>query len=225
MLKFLFRILFPLFLTVISLFANGQKYDTVKVEFNQLLLLRDTIYYGINDSVVVVDAEEEYELVRNFLVRELAYYERKPHRKESVKRLHGNYVRLLMGNIHNRKEDLPEDFNPSDNYYTFYRDRVIKDIYVEGVAVLDGNVLDTTTVKKSRLGRFLNKTYQPTRERIVRNNLKFKPNQKLNPRIFSDNERLLRNLSYIEDAKIKIVPVEGSSDSVNVIVITKDKRT
>lgn len=197
--------------------------DTVQIAFNQLLLLPDTIYYGINDSIVLVDSDTEYRLIKNFLVRKPAYYERKPHKKESVTRLHGKYMRMLMGQIHTRNEVLPEDFNPADNYYTYYKDRVIKNIYVEGVPVLDGNLFDTTNVKVSAFGRFLNSTYHPTRERIIRNNLRFEIHERLNPRIFSDNERVLRNLKYIEDARIKVEPVPGSTDSVNVIVYTKDK--
>lgn len=223
MLKPVKQFLFLCFLMPCFFAVKAQQRDTVEIAFNQLLLLPDTIYYGINDSLVVVDADSDYRLIKNFLVRKPAYYERKPHKKGSVTRLHGKYVRMLMGQIHTRKEDLPEDFNPADNYYTFFKDRVIKDIYIEGVPVLDGNLIDTSNAEISGFGRFLNSTYHPTRERIIRNNLTFQSNQKVNPRIFSDNERLLRNLSYIEDAKIKIEPVEGSTDSVNVIVVTKDK--
>lgn len=221
--KQLAHLIILLFFVLTCFQAKAQKKDTVHIAFNQLLLLPDTIYYGINDSVVVVETEWDYRLIKNFLVRKPAYYERKPHKKESVTRLHGKYVRMLMGQIHTRQEDLPEDFNPADSYYTYFKDRIIKDIYIEAVPVLDGNLVDTSEADISTFGRFLNSTYHPTREKIVRNNLTFETNEKVNPRIFSDNERLLRNLSYIEDAKIRIEPVPGSTDSVNVIVLTKDK--
>ncbi|WP_346863307.1 hypothetical protein [uncultured Draconibacterium sp.] len=203
--------------------AGGQNRDTVYIEFDQMLLLNDTIYYGIQDSVIVLDSETEYELIKNFLVRKPSYYERKPEKRESVIRLHNKYGNLLMGQIRSKQETLPEDFNPSDNYYTFFKNRIIKEIHIEGVPVLDGNIFDTTNVDVSGVGRFLNKTYSPTNEQIIRNNLKFKGNDRVDPRIFSDNERLLRQLSYIEDARIQIVPVENSTDSVEVLVWVKDK--
>lgn len=217
------RIALMVFLLFAVSIAGGQNRNTIIIEFDQMLLLNDTIYYGIQDSVVVLDAETEYEVIKNFLVRKPSYYERKPEKRESVIRLHNKYGKLLMGQIRSKQETLPEDFNPADNYYTFYKNRVIKEIRIESVPVLDGNIFDTTNVDVSAVGRFLNKTYSPTRERIIRNNLKFKGNDKVNERIFSDNERLLRNLSYIEDARIQIWPVENSTDSVIVQVFVKDK--
>ncbi|MCY1719002.1 hypothetical protein OU798_01525 [Prolixibacteraceae bacterium Z1-6] len=207
----------------VGFFASGQERDTIRIRFDQMLMLRDTIYYGIQDSVVVLDSAIEYEVIKNFMVRKPSYYERKPEKRESVTRLHNKYGKLLMGQIRSKKETLPEDFNPSDNYYTFFKNRVIKEIKIEGVPILDGNLFDTTNVNISGVGRFLNKTYSATRERIIRNNLKFKENEPVNARIFSDNERLLRNLSYIEDARIQIVPVENTTDSVIVQVWVKDK--
>jgi hypothetical protein len=128
-----------------------------------------------------------------------------------------------MGQIYSKQEELPEEFNLADNYYSIYENRVVKSIQIERVAVLDGDVFDTLHVESSSAGRFLNSTYSPTKERVVRNNLKFKENDVVNPRIFSDNERLLRELSYIEDAIIRVLPVENTMDSVIVRVTVKDR--
>lgn len=214
-----------LFLSMVglALVVQAQKHDTISIRFDQLLMLKDTIYYGVNDSVVILDAETEYNIIKNFLVRKPSYYEKHPEKIESVTRLNSRYGSLLMGSIRSREEQLPKDFNPSDQYFAFYKDRIIKNISIERVPVLDGNLFDTTNVDLSGFGRFLNKTYSPTRERVIRKNLHFKENDQVNARIFSDNERLLRNLSYIEDAFIKITPVGNSNDSVNVTVMAKDR--
>jgi len=202
---------------------KAQEQDTVKIAFDQILILHDTTYFGVNDSVAVIDKGIEYEMIKNFLVRNPSYYRRKPHKVESVKKLNDKYGKILMGQIYNKQEELPEEFNPADNYYSIYNGRVVKDIKIERVAVLDGNVLDTANENTTSVGRFLNSAYQPTKERVVRNNLKFRENDRLNPRIFSDNERLLRDLSFIEDAKIQVIPVENSFDSVSVLVVVKDR--
>jgi len=202
---------------------KGQEHDTVRLQFDQILLLKDTTYYGVNDSVVILKKGTEYNLTKNFLVRKPSYYRKKPHKMESAKRKTNAYGRILMGQIYSKKEELPEEFNPADNYYSIYKERVVKKIEIEQVPVLDGNVFDTTNVNTSTVGRFLNVTYHPTRERVIRNNLKFRKNDLLDPRTFSDNERLLRELSYIEDARIQVVPVENSLDSVTVLVVVKDR--
>lgn len=213
-------VLIPVFLL---LMLTGRGQDTIRIPFDQILILDDTTYFGVNDSVAVLDEGSEYELIKNFLVRKPSYYKRKPQKIESVKRLNDKYGRILVGQIYSKMEELPEEFNPSDNYFSIYDKRIVKKIQIERVAVLDGNVFDTTQVALSAVGRFLNSTYSPTKERVIRNNLKFKENEALNPRVFSDNERLLRELSYIEDARISVTPVENSKDSVYVLVVVKDR--
>lgn len=218
------KLTYWLLLSALLLFASAAEgQDTIRVPFDQILVLPDTTYFGVNDSVVITDEAVDYELLKNFLIRKPAYYERKPHKIESAKRLNQRYGAILMGQIYDKQQELPEDFNPADNYYSIYNGRVVKEIRVERVPVLDGNVFDTTNVELSTVGRFLNSTYSPTQEFVIRNNLKFKENDRLKPRIFSDNERLLRRLDYIEDAKIQVVPVENSMDSVVVLVVVKDR--
>ena len=210
-----------LFFVMFSL--KGQEYDSVRVEFDQIMLLRDTTYFGVNDSLVTVEKGTDYELSKNFFVRRPSYYRKKPHKIASAKKITNTYGQILLGQIYSKQEELPEEFNPSDNYYSIYNGRVVKEIQIERVAVLDGNVFDTANVVTSAAGRFLNSTYSPTKERVIRNNLKFRENDAVNPRIFSDNERLLRELSYIEDARIQVIPDENSLDSVTVLVVVKDR--
>ena len=223
MLKKVIRLITFLQLILFCSFANGQEKDTISIRIDQLLLLKDTIYNGIVDSVIVLEKGTDYQIIKNILVRKPAYYVKHPKRKETLRTLHSKYGKVLIGNIQNKKELLPEDFNPADSYYRFYENRIINAINIENVAVLEGNVFDTTKVNKSTFGRFLNKTYHPSREHVIRNNLKFHENDRVDPRILSDNERLLRNLTYIEDAWIQIVPVANSTDSVNVNVVLKDR--
>jgi hypothetical protein len=62
-----------------------------------------------------------------------------------------------------------------------------------------------------------------TNERIIRNNILFKTGDRLNPYIMADNERILRQLSYIEDARIYILEDVIDPDIVDVVVVTKDR--
>ena len=71
-----------------------------------------------------------------------------------------------------------------------------------------------------RLGSFL---HTNTNEIIIRNNLLFGPDDKLDPFILAHNELLLRRLPYIEDARIYVYDDAFDPEMVNVVVVTKDR--
>ena len=72
----------------------------------------------------------------------------------------------------------------------------------------------------NKTGTLLNKTHIKTNEFIIKKSLLFSEGDTISPLIFSDNERLLRNLPFIDDAIIIVMPV--SDKDVDVVVITKD---
>ncbi len=68
--------------------------------------------------------------------------------------------------------------------------------------------------------KLLNKTHFNTNEIIIRKNLLFHEGDTISPLNLSDNERYLRELPFIDDARILVVPVSGSE--ADIIVVTKD---
>src|SRR5690606_36282572 len=64
--------------------------------------------------------------------------------------------------------------------------------------------------------------HQTTREQVIRKNLFFKRNDRLLPILLADNERHLRDQTYLNDVKIVVNPVAGTRDSVDIVVLTKD---
>jgi hypothetical protein len=68
--------------------------------------------------------------------------------------------------------------------------------------------------------KFLNNTHFNTNVRIIRKNLLFSEGDTISPLTLSDNERLLRQLSFINDARIIVVPV--SDNEADIVVLTKD---
>ncbi|MBV9962404.1 MAG: hypothetical protein JO072_09170 [Parafilimonas sp.] len=70
--------------------------------------------------------------------------------------------------------------------------------------------------------RILNSLHNTTKEWAIRQDLFIKENTTVSAYLLADNERYLRTLPYIQDARIIIQPKTGSSDSVDVYVITKD---
>ena len=109
----------------------------------------------------------------------------------------------------------------NDEPFQKYGGRVIRDIYIQTLE-FGISVKDTSRSFKNKLVRLSNKLHYQTRDFVVHNNLFFSSGERLSPYILGDNERHLRDLPYIQDARIKVEPALNSSDSVDVIIFTKD---
>jgi hypothetical protein len=90
------------------------------------------------------------------------------------------------------------------------------------VKVFEFEITDSSQKLSNRLKRLSDKVHSQTRDFVIRNNLFFSVNQRLSPFVMGDNERHLRDLSFIRDARIIVVPVRGHRDSVDIVVATKD---
>ena len=67
-----------------------------------------------------------------------------------------------------------------------------------------------------------NKIHKSSNDNAIRKNIFFKPNEILNPIIIAYNEKWLRDLSFIQDARIIAIPVKYDTNKVDIFVITKD---
>lgn len=109
----------------------------------------------------------------------------------------------------------------SEQAFRRYEGKIIRNITVKHFG-FERTFADTST----RIGYFgtkvLNSLHTDTRTYIIKQNLFIKENRPLNPAKLADNERYLRTLGFIQDARIFVTPVPGSSDSVDLLVITKD---
>jgi hypothetical protein len=70
--------------------------------------------------------------------------------------------------------------------------------------------------------KVLNKLHRKTRDWVIRNNLFIKSGTPLNPFKLADNERLIRTLDFIQDARILVDTIPGEPDSVDLVVVVKD---
>lgn len=73
----------------------------------------------------------------------------------------------------------------------------------------------------SRPEKILNSSYTKTKRLILNKYLLFKEGDTISPLSLADNERLLRELPFIDDARIAIVPVD--SNLVDVAIIVREK--
>jgi len=108
----------------------------------------------------------------------------------------------------------------SDATYHSYSGMKIRKIEVKRLSVFGTNIGNPDFYDPNKIENLLNKTHFNTNENIIRKNLLFSEGDTVIPLIISDNERLIRDLPFIDDARILIIPV--SDNEADVIVITKD---
>jgi len=108
----------------------------------------------------------------------------------------------------------------SEASYRMYSGMIIRNIEIRRLNVFGSNIAMPVSFSPNRIEKLLNATRVNTNEHIIRKNLFFSEADTLSPLILSDNERVLRQLPYIDDSRIIAVPV--SDKEVDVVVITKD---
>lgn len=107
-----------------------------------------------------------------------------------------------------------EMFNP-------YRGKIIRNIGVQKIS-FNRSINDTTRVIKNFFTNVGDALHTTTGKKTILNNLFFTPGDTLYPYLLADNERFLRALSFLQDAKIVVKYAAPGSDSVDVIVLSKD---
>lgn len=76
--------------------------------------------------------------------------------------------------------------------------------------------------QKDNFTNIANKLHKSSSDNTIRKNLFFKPNDLLNPTIITYNEKWLRDLSFIQDARIIAIPVKYDTNKIDLFIITKD---
>lgn len=114
-----------------------------------------------------------------------------------------------------------KDLYRNDQPFQRYKGRIIRKIIIRSLP-FGISIGDTTKIFNSKLTQMANALHRNTRNYTIRDNLFFMENEQLAPFVLGDNERHLRDLPFLQDARINVQPVKGSKDSVDVYVLTKD---
>ena len=99
--------------------------------------------------------------------------------------------------------------------------RIIRKIYIRGYG-FEQSFTDTSKRLQYFGTKVLNQLHRKTRDGVIRNSLFIKENTALNPYKVADNERLIRSLNYIQDARILVNVIPDNPDSVDLVVVVKD---
>lgn len=102
-----------------------------------------------------------------------------------------------------------------------YHGKIIRTITIVPVG-FNYDLNDTIPLKNSFAIRVSNALHRNTLERVIGKNLFFKVGQPFYPLVVADNERFLREQTYLRDAIIEVTLSPYSTDYVDVIILSRD---
>jgi hypothetical protein len=109
----------------------------------------------------------------------------------------------------------------SETPFKPYEGKIIRHIYLRGYG-FEQTFTDTSKRLEYFGTNLLNHLHRKTRDWVIRDNLFVKEGMPVNAFKLADNERLIRSLNYIQDARILVTPLPDNTDSVDLVVIVKD---
>lgn len=138
--------------------------------------------------------------------------------------IHDIFHQAMESISHDPNDTLDESailLDRSEESYKRYEGRYIRHIIINRMG-FEKKFSDTTKWLPTMGTRIYNHLHVNTKEWVIRHNLFIKEHSRINAYELADNERYLRTLDFIQDARITIKPIRGSKDSVDVLVYTKD---
>ncbi len=192
----------------------------IHVKGGSVVIFQDSIITVQRDTILILPSNS------NYLIRDLkdlesdSFYDSLRIRAKKSKLTKVLYDALVVSQVQQYLQD--QEYVESENIYLPYDGKRIGKILLEKVPVLAGSVQDTSVINETSFSNLLNKLHVETRDGIIYNNLFFKEGEKLDAFELADNERILRALPYIEDAKIIVKPRENNDEIVDLIIVTKD---
>ena len=206
-----------LFLVIVP-FVTGQEPDSIFVRKGNYFLIGDSIVHIPGDSISFL---ENYILSPTDsikLKKSKGFYDSLKLKASKYKWTSELYS-WLFTNAPARSYLANTD--KSEQGFIQHEGKIIRDVRILELDPFESMIPDTSIIDTSWINKTLNKIHIKTKEKYIRNNLIFKNGDKVNPYVLADNERIIRNLPYVEDAKIILIPV--SDETVDILLITKDK--
>lgn len=216
-------ILYTLFLFIPPFLMAQDKpleQDTVQVKGGSVILLADTVIHIANDTTLIFESAQPFEILDRKETKETFDSLKVKAGKRAVTR---QLYNLLVRSSYQFQDDIGDGIVRSEEVFMPFDGMKIREIRLKQVPIIEGSVFDTTAQYSYSNETFIDKLHSTTKPNIVKNNLLFKEGEKLDAFQMADNERIIRELPYIEDARLWVEPVKDSLDLVDVIVVVKDQ--
>ncbi len=194
------------------------KYDTLRLPEKSYIVIADSIYFFESDTVLILADSIKYRRDSKQMAAE--FYDNLKNRMGRRKLTKALFDALISI----PREQLVVDsmiLTKSTQPYALYEGKIIGDVTLNKLTVFGPEVDDTTKRAKTIFQRAFNTLHWKTSGNVIRNNLTVKKGEKVTSAGLADAERILRELPFIRDARIEVVP-RPNSDTVDLILITQD---
>lgn len=136
-----------------------------------------------------------------------------------------NIFRLALNAISKKSPDSVTEASilntKSETPFMQYQGKNIRHIIIKPYGF--DKIFADTTKRINYFGtKILNYLHTNTKEQVIRNNLFITEKSTINAYKLADNERYLRSLEFIQDARIIVNTIPNEPDSVDIFIITKD---
>ncbi len=198
--------------------SKQAQYDSVFVRKGRYMFLGDSIFFVPKDTVLFIPQNTTFQIDKDTYEKSVNFYDSlkvKAAKRNLTKKLY----ELLIVSSYQSKESAPIK-QKSENPFVQYQGKRIRKIILYKTEVFGSTLFDTTRIASTWIEKNLNRIHINTNDRIIRKNLLINEGDTINPFTLADNERVLRELSFIDDARIRVIPVEPGI--VDIHVITKD---
>jgi hypothetical protein len=196
------------------------KHNVVKLKAGNILYADDRTIFAKNDTVIELPIAIDFYIKREFVnsdkfyisLQETAYKNRWTRELHNIILVPEDTTKISEALL-TQKSEVP--FLP-------YRNMVIRKISFQKLNVFGPTIYAPDKQAKTWIGGVANKIHTKTRDGVIVDHLLFKKGDLIDPYTFADNERLLRDLPFIEDARIEVKNISATADSADIVVIVKD---
>lgn len=191
--------------------------DTLLISAKSYFLLDSIFYKTETDTTIIMTQNQHFEL----LDREQYFYG-KLQKFGNKSRLGSELLKMTLAKKKAKIDSLTY-FEKSTSDYDAYSGLKINKIKIKNLKLIGESVYDTTQshFADTKMIQDLNRLHRATHQSLLRSSLLFESGDTINPLVLVDNEQLIRDLSYIENAVFYVEPI--GNDSANIILVVKDK--
>ncbi len=195
--------------------------DSVRVPAGSVFYYSDKEVIILSDTIILINRNQKYTIAPYHPENDTEFFDslrvRASH-SDWTNRLHNIIIRTPK---HTSIEDTIGTKRSGDDFIP-YHDKIIRNIRIATLPPFGPSIHDTGRTTSTALEDLANNIHVNTNDKVIRNLLLFKPGDRIRPQLIGDNERIIRKLSFIEDARIYISQPDPLSDSADIVVLVKD---
>jgi hypothetical protein len=200
--------------------SSSFKRNIVYLKAGTILYADDRVVSSERDTVIILPINIDYYIKRRSNSKSDKFYEllqERAYKRKWTKEIHN----IIIAESNTEIKDTVQT-QKSEISFLKYQNLIIRNINIKKLDVFGPSIYEPEKKPRTWVGGVLNKSHIKTNNQVIENHLLFKKGDLIDPYTLADNERILRELLFIEDARIFVDNISESGDSADITVMTKD---